>query len=46
MLKWSPHTQLQDVVWCGKVQCYCSCSGSYSCGGVVVVAAAVVVVKV
>lgn len=30
-LQWSPHPQLQDVVWCGEVQCRgtrrCSCSG-------------------
>ena len=42
MLKWSPHTQLQDVVLCGKAQCNCSCRGICSCGGVVVVAVVVV----
>jgi len=39
-LQWSPHPQLQDVVWCSEVQCNCSCScnGSCSCGvGVVAV---------
>ena len=46
MLKWSPHTQLQDVVLCGKVQCNCSCTGSCSCGVVAVVVAAVVVLEV
>ena len=25
-LRWSPHPQLQDVVWCSEVQCNCSCS--------------------
>ena len=25
-LQWSPHPQLQHVVWCGVVSCACSCS--------------------
>ena len=29
-LQWSPHPQLQDVVWLSEVQCNCSCSCSYS----------------
>ena len=41
-LQWSPHPQLQDVVWCSEVQCNCSCSCSVLV--VVVVAVAVVVV--
>ena len=38
-LQWSPHPQLQDVVWCSEAQCNCNCNCgcSCSCSGVDVV---------
>ena len=35
-LQWSPHPQLQDVVWCSEAQCKCNCVGNCSCSVVVV----------